>query len=61
MQLHQIELVPGESIRVGYLIVTLVAVEGNIAQLQVEDPDDNSSWMDPVHLPGCEVGDALLV
>lgn len=61
MQLHQIELVPGESIRVGYLIVTLVSVEGNIAQLQVEDPDDNSSWMDPVHSPGCEVGDALLV
>ena len=27
MQLHQIELVPGESIRVGNLIVTLVAVE----------------------------------
>ena len=55
MQLHQIELVPGESIRVGYLIVTLVAVEGNVAQLHVEDPDDNSSWMDPVHMPDCEL------
>jgi hypothetical protein len=55
MQLHQIELVPGESIRVGSLIVTLLAVEENVAQLHVEDPDDNSSWMDPVHMPDCEL------
>lgn len=47
MQLHQIELVPGESIRVGNLIVTLVAVEGNAAELHVEEPGDDSSWSDP--------------
>ena len=61
MQIHQIELVPGESIRVGNLIVTLVAVDGNVAQLHVEGPDDNDSWMDPAHLPGCELSDAVLV
>ena len=46
MQLHQIDLVPGESIRVGNRIVTLVAVEGNVAQLHVEDLDNGV-----IHLP----------
>ena len=55
MQLHQIDLVPGESIRVGRLTVTLVAVEGNIAQLHVEDPDNDSEWIDPIYLSGCEL------
>ena len=55
MQLHQIELVPGESIRVGHLIVTLIAVEDNVAQWHIDDPDNGSSWIDPVHLPGCEL------
>ena len=49
MQIHQIDLVPGESIRVGNRIVTLVAVKGNVAELHVEDPDDGGcSWIDPV-------------
>ena len=48
MQLHQIDLIPGESIRVGNLIVTLVAVEGSMAQLHVQDSDDNGSWISPV-------------
>jgi hypothetical protein len=61
MQLHQIELVPGESIRVGHLIVTLIAVEGNVAQLHVEDPDNDSSWIDPVSLPGVELTELALV
>ena len=55
MQLHQIDLVPGESIRVGNRIVTLVAVEGCVAQLHVEDPDDNGSWIDPVDYSDCEL------
>lgn len=55
MQLHQIELVPGEAIRVGHLIVTLIAVEGKVAQLHVEDPDNDNSWIDPIDLSGCEV------
>ncbi len=48
MQIHQIDLVPGESIRVGNRIVTLVAVKGSIAELHVEDPDNNPAWIDPV-------------
>ncbi len=55
MQLHQIELVPGEAIRVGNLIVTLIAVDGNLAQLQVEDPDNGNSWTDPVCISGLEL------
>ena len=55
MQLHQIDLVPGESIRVGRLTVTLVAVEGNIAQLHVEVPDNDSEWFDPIYLSGCDL------
>lgn len=60
MQLHQIELVPGESIRVGHLIVTLLAVEGNIAQLHVEDPDNDNSWIDPINILGWEVKESAL-
>jgi hypothetical protein len=60
LQLHQIELVPGESIRVGHLIVTLIAVEGNIAQLHVEDPDNDNSWIDPLNLSGCEYEEPAL-
>jgi len=48
MQLHQIELVPGESIRVGNRIVTLVAVEGSTAQLHVDDSGDFAVWADPM-------------
>lgn len=61
MQLHQIELVPGESIRVGYLIVTLVAVEDNIAQLHVTDPDNENSWIEPVELSACEFEEPVLL
>ena len=61
MQLHQIELVPGESIRVGQLIVTLIAVNGTVAELHVEDPDNGNSWIDPVVLSGCETEEPALV
>jgi hypothetical protein len=61
MQLHQIELVPGESIRVGHLIVTLITVEGNLAQLHVEDADDDNSWSDPESLLGCDLEEPVLV
>jgi hypothetical protein len=61
MQLHQIELVPGESIRVGHLIVTLITVEGNLAQLHVEDADDDNSWSDPESLLGCDLEEPALV
>ena len=57
MQLHQIDLVPGESIRVGNLIVTLVAVEGSVAQLHVEDPDDNDSWINPADYSDSELAE----
>ena len=57
MHLHQIDLVPGESIRVGNLIVTLVAVEGSVAQLHVEDPDDNGSWINPVDYSDSELAE----
>lgn len=59
MQLHQIDLVPGESIRVGNRIVTLVAVEGSIAQLHVEDPDGDLSWTDPADYFDCEPTEAV--
>jgi hypothetical protein len=61
MLLHQIELVPGESIRVGQLIVTLLAVNGNVAELHVEDPDNGNSWIDPVVFSGCETEEPALV
>lgn len=61
MLLHQIELVPGESIRVGQLIVTLIAVNGNVAELHVEDPDSGNSWIDPVVFSGCESEEPALV
>ena len=57
MQLHQIDLVPGESIRVGNLVVTLVAVEGSVAQLEVEDPGDNYSWINPVDYSDSELAE----
>ena len=57
MQLHQIDLVPGESIRVGNLIVTLVAVEGSVAQLHVEDSDDNDSWNNPADFSDSELAE----
>ncbi len=60
MQLHQIDLVPGESIRVGNLVVTLVAVEGSVAQLQVEDPGDNCSWNNPVDYSDFELAEPSL-
>ncbi len=60
MQLHQIELVAGESIRVGHLIVTLIAIEGNVAQLHVEDPDNDNSWTNPLVLSDCEFEEPVL-
>lgn len=48
MQLHQLDLVPGDSVRVGRFVVTLVAVEGNMVQLHIEDPEDGTDfWTDP--------------
>jgi hypothetical protein len=40
--------------------VTLIAVEGNIAQLHVEDPDNDNSWIDPLNLSGCEYEEPAL-
>ena len=57
MQLHQIDLVPGESVRVGSKIVTLVSVEGNVAQLHVEDADQGNSWTDPTHYSDSEIAE----
>ena len=51
MQLRQIELIPGESIRVGHLIVTLLEVEGNEVSLKIQDPD-TMEWVDPVGSEG---------
>lgn len=48
MQLHQLDLVPGDSVRVGRFVVTLVAVEGNLVQLHIKDQDDGTDfWTDP--------------
>jgi len=47
MQLHQIDLVPGQAVQVGNVTVTLVAVEGDFVQLHVRDSDNNDFWSDP--------------
>jgi hypothetical protein len=43
------------------LIVTLIAVNGNVAELHVEDPDNGNSWIDPVVFSGCETEEPALV
>lgn len=47
MQLHQIDLVPGQAVQVGNFTVTLVAVEEELVQLHVRDSDNNDFWSDP--------------
>ena len=47
MQLHQIDLVPGQAVQVGNFTVTLVAVEEGLVQLHVRDSDSNDFWSDP--------------
>jgi hypothetical protein len=61
MQLLQIDLVPGESVQVGSKIVTLVAVEGNVAHLHVEDTDHGDSWSDPTDYSDCDVAEPAFV
>lgn len=46
MQHQQIEVVPGESVRVGNMIVTVLYVEGGEVTLKIDDPD-NAIWTDP--------------
>ena len=47
MQLHHVDLVPGESVRVGNLLVTLVEVQGSTVQLHVQDDDGSDYFSDP--------------
>ncbi len=47
MQLHHIDLVPGDSVRVGNLLVTLVAVQGSSVQLHFRDDDGTDYYSDP--------------
>ena len=49
MQRQQIDVLPGESVRVGNLIVTVLYVEGDQVAMSIEHPD-NATWMDPVDL-----------
>ncbi|MGV2340157.1 MAG UNVERIFIED_CONTAM: hypothetical protein LVR18_41265 [Planctomycetaceae bacterium] len=59
MQLHQLDLVPGDSVRVDRFIVTVVAVEGGLVQLHIEDPEDGTDfWTDP--FDACDLEDAQL-
>jgi hypothetical protein len=59
MQLHQLDLVPGDSVRVGRFVVTLVAVEDNQVQLHIEDPESGTDfWSDP--FDACDVEDREL-
>jgi hypothetical protein len=39
--------VPGESVRVGNLLVTLVEVQGSTVQLHVHDDDGSDDFSDP--------------
>jgi hypothetical protein len=60
MQLHQLDLVPGDSVRVGRFLVTVVAVDNGQVQLHIEDPENGTDfWSDP--FDACEVNDAELV
>ena len=43
MQHQQIDVIPGESVRVGNLIVTLLYVDGDHVALAIEDPDNTAS------------------
>jgi len=36
-------------------------VEGNVAQLHVEDPDNNNSWTDPVDFSDMDIEEPVLV
>lgn len=47
MQRQQIEVLPGQSVLVGNLIVTVLSVNGDEVELRIEDPD-NTAWTDPV-------------
>lgn len=47
MQLHHVDLVPGESVRVGNLLVTLVEVQGSTVQLHVHDDDGSDDFSEP--------------
>ncbi len=47
MQLHHVDLVPGQTVRVGNLLVTLVAVQGSTVQFHVQDDDGTSFFSDP--------------
>ncbi|MFM7056700.1 MAG: hypothetical protein ACKO2P_07225 [Planctomycetota bacterium] len=60
MQLHQLDLVPGDSVRVGRFLVTVVAVESGQVQLHIEDPENGTDfWTDP--FDACEIEDAELI
>ena len=61
MLLHQIDLVPGQSIRVGNKIVTLVTVAAGAAHLHVEDADYGDSWNDPADNSDCELAEPAFV
>ena len=47
MQRQQIDVLPGQSVLVGNLIVTVLSVNGDEVELRIEDPD-NTAWTDPV-------------
>lgn len=59
MQRQQIDVLPGESVRVGNLIVTVLYVDGDDVALTIEDPD-NASWVDPVDLLGASLSEPAL-
>lgn len=59
MQRQQIDVLPGQSVRVGNLIVTLLYVDGDEVALTIEDPD-NAGWVDPVDLLGSDLPEPAL-
>ncbi len=59
MQHHHIEVIPGESVRVGNLIVTLLYVDGDHVALAIEDPDNTAS-IDPMDLCDSQAPLALM-
>jgi len=54
MPLHHVDLVPGDSVRIGNLLVTLVAVQGSTVQLHVQDDDGTSHYSDPFDYSGLQ-------
>ncbi|MCA9060149.1 MAG: hypothetical protein KDA85_16690 [Planctomycetaceae bacterium] len=59
MHSRHIDLLPGQSIRVGNKLVTLLEINDGIAEFSVEEPD-SFLFVDPVAVIDCELEEPAL-